>query len=63
MMRTLQTRDQAKCLKTLRTVGYRWTIENMVDHNLELHNVIVYGGKEHVLFVAELDSYGNVKFE
>lgn len=58
----MQTREQAECLKTLRTVGYRWDIENKVDHSLELHKVIYYNGKEHVLFVAELDAYGNVKF-
>jgi len=58
----MQTREQAECLKTLRRVGYKWNIENKVGHNLELHRVIEYGGKEHVLFVAELDAYGNVQF-
>ncbi len=58
----MQTKEQAECLKTLRLVGYKWTIENKVGHNLELHNVINCNGKEHVLFVAELDAYGNVKF-
>ena len=58
----MQTREQAECLATLRIVGYKWNIENKVDHNLELHRVNYYNGKEHVLFVAELDAYGNVKF-
>ena len=58
----MMTREQAECLATLRTVGYVWNIENSVGHNLELHRVIHYNGAEHVLFVAELDSYGNVAF-
>ena len=59
----MQTREQASCLATLRTVGYKWNIENKVDHNLELHNVLTVNGHEYVLFVAELDSYGNVNFD
>ena len=59
----MQTREQAACLATLRAVGYKWNIENTVDRKLELHNVIKCNGVEHVLFVAELDAYGNVSFE
>lgn len=58
----MQTREQAECLKTLRMQGYKWNIANEVGHNLELHNVVTVNGHEYVLFVAELDAYGNVQF-
>ena len=55
-------KEQAECLRTLRTVGYKWNIETPVGHNLELHLIIDIQGRQHIQFVAELDSYGNVEF-
>ena len=55
-------KEQTECLRTLRTVGYKWNTETPVGHNLELHLIIDVNGRQHIMFVAELDSYGNVEF-
>ena len=55
------SKETKATLATLRNQGYRWTIENEVDYRLELHNEIKrLNGTIEILFVAELDGYGNV---
>lgn len=48
-------------MSALRLSGYKWTIQTEVDHRIELHNEIEFlDGRKQILFVAELDNYGNV---
>ena len=56
------SKEQNECLRTLKCLGYKWNTETPVGHNLELHNIITINRKQHLLFVAELDAYGNVEF-
>ena len=55
-------KEQAECLRTLKCLGYKWNTEVLVGHNLELHMIVDIQGRQHIWFVAELDSYGNVEF-
>lgn len=56
------SKDQAECLRTLKCLGYKWNVQTKVGHNLELHYIIDINGKQHILFVADLDAYGNAEF-
>lgn len=55
------TNDTKCTMIALRAMGYKWTICTPVGYNHELHNEITLeNGRELVMFIAEIDSYGNI---
>jgi len=46
---------------TLRNLGYKFNIVTEVERRVELHNEVErLDGRKMVMFVAELDGYGNI---
>ena len=55
------TKDMEQAVSNLRTQGIKFTIVTEVDRKLELHREIeMLNGNSRVLFIAEIDSFGNV---